>query len=144
MSEKIVEIKVFSQEIFLFVNELIQQLVPNHLEFSEESFRKILDSHCVHLFVMYDANETPVCMLSVGIYRTPSGCKAWIEDVVVDQIYRGRGYGEKIVLYAINFLRDTEADSISLTTNSSRVVANSLYKKLGFELYETNLYRMKL
>ena len=80
-------------------------------------------------------------MLSVGIYRTPTGCKAWIEDVVVDHAYRGHGYGKTMVEYAIAFIRNTEADTISLTTNPKRIAANHLYQTLGFEKYETNVYR---
>jgi ribosomal protein S18 acetylase RimI-like enzyme len=83
-------------------------------------------------------------MLTVGVYRTPSGNKAWIEDVVIDELFRGMSYGEKIVLHAIDFIRSLDADTISLTSNSSRIAANRLNQKLGFEQYETNVYKMKL
>jgi len=144
MSEKIVEIKVFSQDIFLFVCRLTYQLTSNKYAPSEEAFRDILNSQNVHLFVIHDEVGTPVGMLTVGIYRTPSGHKAWLEDVVVDEKYRGRCYGEKIVDYAINFIRNYDVDAISLTSNPSRIAANKLYQKIGFERYETNVYRIIL
>jgi len=143
LREKIEEIKTFSPEIHRFVCRLIQQLLPNRNVPSEEAFRDMLDSEHTHLFVIQDAEGTWVGMLSVGIYRTPSGCKAWIEDVVIDEAYRGRGYGKMIVEYAIGFIRNSDADSISLTTNPSRIAANHMYQSLGFEKYETNVYKMK-
>ena len=156
MLEKIVEIKSFSQDMFLFVCRLTKQLTQNRemllpkplqereLIPTEEAFRYILNSQNVHLFVIYDDHGTPVGMLTAGIYRTPSGHRAWLEDIVVDESHRGCGYGEKIVEYAINYIKKMDIDTITLTSNSSRVAANKLYQKMGFERYETNVYRMKL
>jgi GNAT superfamily N-acetyltransferase len=144
MSEKIIEIKAFSPEIYRLVCRLMPQLLPERDVLSEKALRDILDSENSHLFVIHDAEGTPAGMLSVGFYRTPSGCKAWIEDVVVDAAYRGCGYGKKIVEYAIGFIRGSGAGSISLTTNPSRIAANQLYQLLGFEKYETNVYKMYL
>jgi len=142
--EKIVEIKEFSQDIYLFVRKMLRQLSPQHKELSENAFRQIVESTQTHLFVMYDENETPVGTLSVGLYRTPSGYKAWIEDVVVDETFRGRQYGKKIVEHALNFIREAGADTIALTSNAGRIAANKLYQQSGFELYETNLYKIRL
>ena len=143
MPEKIVEIKDFSQEIFLFVSKLTKQLNERQKSLSTEAFRAILRSLNAHLFVMYNSDEIPVSMLTVGIYRSPTGSKAWIEDVVVDEEYRGRGFGKKIVEHAIKFIRNLNIETISLTSNSSRVAANKLYQTLGFEHYETNVYKMR-
>ena len=144
MSEKIVEIETFSQDIYKFVCRLTRQLSPNRNGPTEESFCNILDSESVHLLVLYDDNETPVAMLTIGVYRTPTGYKAWIEDVVVDNAYRGQGYGRKLVAGAIDFCKTIGVDAISLTSNPLRTVANQLYQVLGFSLYETNVYKMEL
>ena len=144
MQGKIVEIKTFSPEIYRFVCQMLQQLSPGKHLLSEAAFCAILNSDNAHLFVIKDSQDTPAGMTSVGIYRTPSGCKAWIEDVVVDITYRGQGYGKMIVEYAIDFLRHLGADSIALTTNASRVAANHLYPSLGFEKYNTNVYKINV
>jgi len=144
MSEQIIEIKAFSQEIYLFVSNLTKQLTEGQKSLSVENFYAILESPNTHLFVIYDPDGIPSGMLTVGIYRTATGSKAWIEDVTVDENYRGRGYGKKIVEHAIDFLRNLGVDALSLTSNASRVAANELYQKSGFELYPTNVYRMKL
>ena len=79
--------------------------------------------------------------LTLAFYRIPTGVKAWIEDVVVDDAARGRGVGEALNRAAIAEAAHRDAKNVSLTSRSSREAANRLYRRLGFEPYETNLYR---
>ena len=141
---KIIEIREFSQKMYQFVCKMTKQLTEGKKTPSEEEFLSILQSPNSHLFVLHDADENPAGMTTVGVYRTATGSKAWIEDVTVDEKYRGRGYGKKIVEHAIDFIRQAGIGEISLTSNASRIVANNLYQKMGFELYETNVYKMNL
>ena len=140
----IVEIKVFSEDIYQFVSKLTNQLTVGKKALSEHAFRVILESPNSHFFVIYGTDGTPAGMLTVVIYSTVTGSKALIEDVTVDETYRGRGYGKKIVEHAIEFIRRSGVETISLTSNPSRIAANKLYQKLGFEEYETNVYKMGL
>jgi len=63
---------------------------------------------------------------------------------VVDESARGLGVGEALNLAAIDEARQRGAKNVSLTSRSSREAANRLYQRLGFEPYETNLYRFGL
>jgi len=83
-------------------------------------------------------------MLSIGTYNIPTGRKAWIEDVVVDESQRGRGFGDELVKFAIEYSKSLDARSVALTSRPSRVEANELYKKLGFVQHETNVYKYLL
>ncbi len=83
-------------------------------------------------------------MLSIGTYNIPTGRKAWIEDVVVDESQRGRGFGDELVKFAIEYSKSLDARSVALTSRPSRVEANELYKKLGFVRHETNVYKYLL
>ena len=83
-------------------------------------------------------------MLTLGKYYSPTGCKAWIEDVVVDNAYRGQGLGRMLVEEAIEQARGWGAETLMLTSNPKRIAANALYRSLGFEPKETNVYRMVL
>ena len=69
--------------------------------------------------------------------------KAWIEDVVVDQNYRGKGYGKVMIDKVIALCRNKGNMTLMLTSRPSRIVANQLYQSLGFEKRETNVYKMK-
>ncbi len=82
--------------------------------------------------------------LTLAFYRIPTGLKAWIEDVVVDGSARGQGVGEALNTAAIDEARRRGAKNVSLTSRASRESANRLYQRLGFEPYETNMYRFKL
>lgn len=70
--------------------------------------------------------------------------QAVVEDMIVDQDYRGRGFGEKILLNLIEWARKKGIEVVELTTNPKRVAANNLYKKIGFKLHETNHYLLNL
>ena len=80
-------------------------------------------------------------MLTVGIYISPTGKKAWIEDVVVDESYRGKGIGQMLMNFAVDYVKQMKVSVLMLTSNPSRIAANKLYVKLGFEKKETNVYR---
>ncbi len=82
--------------------------------------------------------------LTLAFYRIPTGMKAWIEDVVVDTAARGHGVGELLSVAAVDEARRRGAKNVSLTSRSSREAANRLYQRIGFETYETNLYRYSL
>ncbi len=70
--------------------------------------------------------------------------QAVIEDMVVDEAYRGRGYGEKILSDLITWAKNNAIEVIELTTHPGRIAANSLYKKSGFVLHETNHYLLDM
>jgi ribosomal protein S18 acetylase RimI-like enzyme len=79
--------------------------------------------------------------LTLAFYRIPTGLKAWIEDVVVDGAARGRGIGESLNRAALDAARDRGAKDVSLTSRPSREAANRLYRRLGFQPRDTNVYR---
>ena len=81
-------------------------------------------------------------MLTVGTYYSPTGGKAWIEDVVIDQKFRGEGLSKKLVAHAIDFVRSLQIPTLMLTSNPQRVAANKLYQTLDFKEKKTNVYKM--
>jgi len=82
--------------------------------------------------------------LTLAFYRIPTGLKAWIEDVVVDEAMRGRGVGEALSTAALDRARTEGARNIDLSSRPSREAANRLYQRLGFVERETVVYRYPL
>jgi len=82
--------------------------------------------------------------LTLALYRIPTGTKAWIEDVVVDESARGHGVGEALSRAAVDEARRRGAKDVALTSRPSRESANRLYQRIGFEARETNVYRYRL
>ena len=79
--------------------------------------------------------------LTLVMFRIPTGLKAWIEDVVVDDAARGHGVGELLNRAALAKAAQRGAKAVSLTSRPSREAANRLYQRIGFTIRETNVYR---
>ena len=85
-----------------------------------------------------------VGLLTLVVFRIPTGVRAWIEDVVVDESARGHGVGEALNRAALDDARRNGAKTVDLTSRPSRAAANRLYQRLGFVARETNVYRYEL
>jgi ribosomal protein S18 acetylase RimI-like enzyme len=82
--------------------------------------------------------------LTLVTFRIPTGIRAWIEDVVVDESARGHGVGEALNQAAIEEARHKGAVTVDLTSRPSREAANRLYQRIGFTPRDTNVYRYSL
>ena len=82
--------------------------------------------------------------LTLVVFPIPTGSRAWIEDVVVDEAARGSGVGAALNQAALDHARAVGAKTVDLTSRPSREAANRLYQRLGFEPRETNVYRLTL
>ncbi len=113
---------------------------------SPDQLREIVASKATVLLVATDSTDDGhiVGSLTLALFRIPTGMRAWIEDVVVDEAVRGRGVGEALNRYAIDVARDRGAKTVDLTSRPSREAANRLYRRVGFEARETNVYRYEL
>ena len=138
----IVEIKTYSAEFHEAMQRFLDQLTTNPMTLTEEMFRQLLASENSHQFFLMK-DEQIAGMLTVGIYYSPTGGKAWIEDVVVDETFRGQGLSKLLVAHAIEFTQSQGIPSLMLTSNPKRIAANKLYQAMGFTHKETNVYRMK-
>lgn len=102
---------------------------------------EIIESPATHLLVARGADGIVVGSLTLVLFRIPTGLRAWIEDVVVDQAARGQGAGEALNRAAIDLAAEHGARSVDLTSRPSREAANRLYQRLGFVPRDTNVYR---
>jgi ribosomal protein S18 acetylase RimI-like enzyme len=79
--------------------------------------------------------------LTLAVFRIPTGIRAWIEDVIVDENVRGRGTGQALTLEALRIARAAGAKTVDLTSRPSREAAGRLYEKVGFRIRGTRVYR---
>lgn len=94
------------------------------------------------LLVTRDKDGAIKGMATLAIVHKPSGTEGVIHDVVVDASLCGHGIGTAILMKLIREAEKRGARQIELTSKPERGAANHLYQKLGFELRETNHYRM--
>lgn len=122
------------------VKELISQL-DSSVDFNEQYIYKATLNGFVSK--IYDG-EKLVGMGWIFPRQTLLRKQAVVEDMIVDGAYRGKGYGQKILLELIDWAKNQGIDVVELTTNPKRIAANELYKKTGFVLHPTNHYLYKL
>jgi ribosomal protein S18 acetylase RimI-like enzyme len=120
---------------------LVPQLSSSAPPPTQSELSAIIESPASILLVARDASGTIVGSLTLILFRVPTGLRAWIEDVVVDESARGAGAGEALVLAAVQRAGSVGATSVDLTSRPSREAANRLYLRLGFEARATNVYR---
>jgi ribosomal protein S18 acetylase RimI-like enzyme len=82
--------------------------------------------------------------LTLAMFPIPTGRRAWIEDVVVDEAARGQRVATKLIDEAIRLAKEYGAKTVDLTSRPSRVAAGELYERLGFVQRETRMYRYQL
>jgi len=93
------------------------------------------------LLVARDGERGIVGSMTLVVFRIPTGVRAWVEDVVVDGSARGRGVAEMLCRDALNRACAAGARTVDLTSRPTREAANRLYRRLGFVLRDTNVYR---
>jgi ribosomal protein S18 acetylase RimI-like enzyme len=110
---------------------------------SPDLIREIVEAPATTLHIARDRTAAGriAGMLTLVVFRIPTGVRAWIEDVVVDETVRGRGVGEALNREAVRRALALGARTVDLTSRPSREAANRLYQRLGFVLRESNLYR---
>lgn len=122
---------------------LLPQLNPALPAPSAEHLAVLFADGGATLLVARDGDQI-VGTAMVIVYPTTLRIESRIEDVVVDGSARGRGVGEALVRECIEVARRRGASIVELQTARSRMEANRLYERMGFERRDSNPYRMIL
>lgn len=128
---------------FRRIGELLHMLDAGAPELDLQRLKTLVKDESFNLFVAEDEDGRLAGMLTLTRCHTLSGSKFWIEDVIVDPFYRGRGVGRALVQAAVAHVKANEKHpALYLTSNPSRVSARRLYMSEGFEEYETGVFRI--
>ncbi len=139
----IVAAHAVDDELVAAFDRLVPQLSSSSPPPSADHLDALLASDDTVLFIARLDGHI-VGSLTLAFYRIPTGIKAWIEDVVVDETASGRGIGTLLNEAALDEARARGAKSVDLTSRPSRAAANHLYQRIGFERRDTNVYRYTL
>jgi ribosomal protein S18 acetylase RimI-like enzyme len=124
------------------INALLVQLTSSPKTLTANEIKTI--SWQSRMIVALDEHASVKGMATLAIVHKPTGDVGFIEDVVVDASFSGRGIGAALITKLIDMARASGIKKLELTSSPKRAAANHLYQKLGFELRETNHYRMTL
>ena len=79
--------------------------------------------------------------LTLVMFPIPTGLRAWIEDVVVDESARRTGTGQALSEAAVRIAQEAGARTVDLTSRPSRQAAGRLYERIGFVQRDSRVYR---
>jgi ribosomal protein S18 acetylase RimI-like enzyme len=140
------EAKTVDDALWEAAARLVPQLSRSSPPPTMEQLRLIVDDPTTTLLVATKegGDQKVVGMLTVAIFLLPTGVRAWVEDVVVDDEARGAGVASALVNAALERAQECGARTVDLTSRPDREAANRLYVRLGFVRRETNVYRRTL
>ena len=130
-------------ELVAAFGRLIPQLSRSASVPTPDLIRDVVEAQASTVLIARDLRDNGriVGMLTLIVFRIPTGVRAWIEDVVVDETMRGRGVGAGLSQEAVRRAVELGARTVELTSRPSREAANRLYQRLGFALRDSNVYR---
>lgn len=120
---------------------LLPQLSSSAKPLDAQALSRIATHPGNRVLVAVDDNAGIIGSLTLVTFPIPSGLRARIEDVVVDEAARGRGVGALLTEEALRLAREMGARTVDLTSRPSREAANRLYEKLGFDRRDSRVYR---
>ena len=130
------------------VARLLPQLSASSTPPDLETLRRMLEDPATTLLLAVadgpEGSGRVVGMLTLVTFMLPTGLRAWIDDVVVDDASRGAGVAGALVRTALERAGQLGARTVDLTSRPEREAANRLYVRLGFAPRATNVYRFTL
>jgi ribosomal protein S18 acetylase RimI-like enzyme len=126
------------------VARLMPQLSSSSPPPTTADLSDVVASPATDLFIALDDGGTIVGTATLATFRIPTGMRAWIEDVVVDDAARGAGVGHALTTAMLDRARELGCVTVELTSRPSREAANRLYRRAGFVARDTNVYRYDL
>lgn len=141
---KIFEITEMNQKVYDAFERLLPQLSSSAKTPTWEELEDLIRSKAGIVLAAVDdedPEEKILGTMTLVVFRIPTGIRAWVEDVVVDKEARGQGIGEKLIRTSIERAKAEGAKTIDLTSRPTRVEAHRLYKRCGFEMRETCVFR---
>jgi ribosomal protein S18 acetylase RimI-like enzyme len=141
MSIEVEVVDKVTDEDVTAINRLLPQLSKSAAPLDAGALTRVANWDGNSLLLARAAGEI-IGMLTLVTFPIPTGLRARIEDVVVDESARGQGVGAALTEEAIRLAQAAGARTIDLTSRPSRQSASRLYERLGFQARETRTYRL--
>ena len=122
------------------MRNLLPQLSASAVQPDQAAVQRIVSSEAITLLAAR-LDGRIVGLLTLAMFPIPTGFRAWIEDVIVDEAARGQGIGEALTKEALDLAEAAGARTVDLTSRPSREAAGRLYERVGFAERSTRIYR---
>ena len=119
---RVVQVTAVDGEIIESLGRLIPQLSTSAAIPTADRLKRLVAGGAAQLLIARDPDQEDriVGTLTLVLFRIPTGVRAWIEDVVVDESARRRGVGELLCRAAIERARSAGARNLDLTSRPAR------------------------
>jgi ribosomal protein S18 acetylase RimI-like enzyme len=133
-----------AEELHAALQHLVPQLSKSNPPPSLDAVRAMLAHDSVTQFLARREDGTIVGVSTLATFPVPTATRSWVEDVIVDEASNNQGIGRLLIDAMAARAKELGAKTVDLTSRPSREAANHLYRKAGFEVRDTNVYRMTL
>ena len=117
--------------------EIEKDFTPNY-EKQKRGLELLLDSKDAIIFVArYNERVVGMCSIQILISTAEGGKVGLLEDLVVDEKFRGKGIGTKLLLEAERYCKENGLLRLSLLADKDNIKALEFYKSKGWKF--TNL-----
>lgn len=123
------------------VSELFRQLGGN---MKQVDLNEVLDENNPVTLACCEHEGKIIGIALMCHYTVISGKKGWIEDVVVDSRFRGRGIGRSLMNKLLEDAKKKNLSELLLFSADHRKAAIGLYSDLGFKRKDSGLYILRL
>jgi ribosomal protein S18 acetylase RimI-like enzyme len=138
-----VQVEVISEitdEVVEAFGQLLPQLSRSAPPLDRAALQNIVSSPAITVLLARSSGVI-AGSLTLVMFPLPTGLRAWIEDVVVDESARGQGVGGALTVAAVQRAIAAGARTVDLTSRPSRAAAGRLYERSGFKLRDSRVYR---
>ena len=138
-------VKEVTPQLMAALARLLPQLNPKLEMPDKERLQRLIKDPAATLLIAISGDDI-IGTTTVIVYTTPFWIKARLDEVVVDDSARGKGIGEALVSAALEVGRERGAQIAELQSGRgpNRAAAHRLYERMGFQIRETDVFRIVL
>lgn len=109
---------------------------------AENFLKERIENKDSEIFVAENGGKLVGFVQLFPIFSSTRMKRYWLlNDLYVNDNYRGKGYSKELIEEAKQLAKSTEACGVLLETGKSNDIGNQLYPTCGFELYDSvNFY----
>ena len=130
--------------------DLYKQLDSNNINIDINNAKKIIEksmkTEMIKYLVAEDNGKIIGSCYLVIIPNITNNCRSigFIENVITDENYRGKGIGKNIIRKAIELSKNENCYKVILQSGMKRERAHTFYEKLGFDGESKKAFDLRL
>ncbi|WP_426278951.1 GNAT family N-acetyltransferase [Chryseobacterium sp. S-02] len=114
----------------------------SNVQAAENFLKERIQNKDSEIFVAENENKLVAFVQLYPLFLSTRMKRYWLlNDLYVNENYRGKGFSKELIEEAKELARSTDACGVLLETGKSNDIGNQLYPSCGFEIYdEVNFY----